>query len=198
MSAAPQLAREYELVYILRPNVGPSEAKKVSDRITDVIDKGGAKLTRVDNWGKRKLAYQIQKHTRGVFVYVTFVAPTDLVSELERNLRILDPVIRYQTVRLENLYDLSELSVDPNEVEFVEIEAGDDEDEDPTFEEQLGMSAPRPAPAAPAEAETAEGEAAEGEKAEAEGEKAEGEKAEAAEGETAEAAADDSSTEKEG
>ena len=197
MSAAPQLAREYELVYILRPNVGPSEAKKVSDRITDVIDKGGAKLTRVDNWGKRKLAYQIQKHTRGVFVYVTFVAPTGLVSELERNLRILDPVIRYQTVRLENLYDLSELSVDPNEVEFVEIEAGDDEDEDPTFEEQLGMSAPRPAPVeAPAEAETAEGEAAEGEKAE--GEAAEGEKAEAAEGETAEAAADDSSTEKEG
>ncbi len=145
MSAAVQLAREYELVYILRPNVGPSEAKKVSERIVDVVQKGGAKITRVDNWGKRRLAYQIDKHTRGIFVHVTFVAPSDLVAELERNLRILDSVIRYQTVRLENLYDLSELTVDPSEVEFVEIEEStdDDDDDEPSFEEQLGMSAPR-------------------------------------------------------
>jgi small subunit ribosomal protein S6 len=143
MSAAAQLAREYELVYILRPNVGPSEARKVSERITGIVEKGGAKLTRVDNWGKRKLAYPIEKNTRGIFVYVTFVAPTDLVAEIERNLRILDPVIRYQTVRLEALHDLSELTIDPSEVEFVDIEASEDEDDDPSFEETLGMSAPR-------------------------------------------------------
>ena len=61
MAEAQRLAREYELVYILRPTVAPSEARKVADRITDVVQKRGAKLVRVDNWGKRKLAYPIRK-----------------------------------------------------------------------------------------------------------------------------------------
>ncbi|MCZ7679563.1 MAG: 30S ribosomal protein S6 [Sandaracinaceae bacterium] len=118
MQQAPQLAREYELVYILRPSVSPSEARKVADRITDVLEKRGAKLTRVDNWGKRKLAYTIKKHTRGVFVYVKLVGFTDVVAELERNLRNLDEVMRYQTVRLEDVHDLTTLEVDPEEVQF--------------------------------------------------------------------------------
>lgn len=204
MSAAPQLAREYELVYILRPTVGPSEAKKVSDRITDVIDKNGAKLTRVDNWGKRKLAYQIDKHTRGVFVYVTFVAPTGLVAELERNLRILDPVIRYQTVRLDTLHDISELNIDPSEVEFVDVEVGDDDDDDPTFEEQLGMRPPvEEPPAEEPEAEKAQGD---GDDSEGEDESGDDAKADAssddASGDDAssddDSSDDDSSEEKEG
>ncbi|MGE0787753.1 MAG: 30S ribosomal protein S6 [Sandaracinaceae bacterium] len=144
MSAAAQLAREYELVYILRPTTGPAEARKVADRVTEVIEKGGAKLTRVDNWGKRRLAYPIQKHTRGIFVHVKFVAFHGLVAELERNLRIQDTVVRYQTVKLENLYEMSALSVDPTEVEFHDIEeTAETEDDEPTFEEQLGMGAPR-------------------------------------------------------
>lgn len=143
MTAAKKLAREYELVYILRPAVTPSEAKRVSDRVSDVIGRAGAKLTRVDNWGKRKLAYTIKtaagRHTRGVFVYVRFVALNDVVSELERNLRNLDEVIRFQTVRLEALYDMDALEVDPEEVAFREIEVSEEEDEDPSFEESLGM-----------------------------------------------------------
>ncbi len=140
MPEAQQLAREYELVYILRPSVSPSEARKVSDRITDVVEKRGAKLTRVDNWGKRKLAYPIKKHTRGHFVYVKLVGFTDVVAELERNLRNLDEVMRYQTVRLEEVHDLTALQVDPEEVQFREIESAAEEEEEPTFEERLGMS----------------------------------------------------------
>lgn len=141
MAETQRLAREYELVYILRPTVSPSEARKVADRITDVIDKRGAKLTRVDNWGKRKLAYPIEKHTRGIFVYVKLVGFTDVVAELERNLRNLDDVVRYQTVRLEDVHDTSDLAVDPEEVVFRDVETGaEEEDEEPTFEERLGMS----------------------------------------------------------
>lgn len=141
MPQEQQLAREYELVYILRPSVSPSEARRVADRITDVVEKRGAKLTRVDNWGKRKLAYPIKKHTRGVFIFVKLVGFTDVVSELERNLRNLDEVMRYQTVRLEDVHDLTTLEVDPEEVQFRDIEAAAEEEEEPTFEERLGMSA---------------------------------------------------------
>lgn len=143
MAEAQRLAREYELVYILRPTVAPSEARKVADRITDVVQKRGAKLVRVDNWGKRKLAYPIKKMTRGIFVYVKLVGFTDVVAELERNLRNLDDVVRYQTVRLEDVQDAGALEVDPEEVLFREIEAGSEEEEEPTFEERLGMSSRR-------------------------------------------------------
>jgi len=140
MSAATtQLAREYELVYILRPSVNPSDARKVADRITQIIDGRGAKLTRVDNWGKRKLAYPIKKHTRGHFVLVKLVGGNDVVAELERNLRNFDDVMRWQTIRTEIEHDLGSLEVDPDEVEFKEIEAGEDDEQDPTFEERLGM-----------------------------------------------------------
>ena len=143
MAEAQRLAREYELVYILRPTVAPSEARKVADRITDVVQKRGAKLVRVDNWGKRKLAYPIRKMTRGIFVYVKLVGFTDVVAELERNLRNLDDVVRYQTVRLEDVPDAAALEVDPEEVLFREIESSSEEEEDPTFEERLGMSSRR-------------------------------------------------------
>jgi small subunit ribosomal protein S6 len=161
MPETERLAREYELVYIMRPTVAPSEARKVADRITDVVEKRGAKLTRVDNWGKRKLAYPIKKHTRGIFVYVKLVGFTDVVAELERNLRNLDEVVRYQTVRLEDVHDLSALQVDPDEVQFREIEAaaGEEEEEEPTFEERLGMSSRRAR--AEAEEETEEEETSE-------------------------------------
>jgi len=144
MTAAKKLAREYELIYILKPAVGPSGGRKVSDRITDVLEKRGAKLTNVDQWGRRKLAYPIEGHTRGVFVYVRFVGFSDVVAELERNLRNLDDVMRYQTVRLEGLYDLAELSVDDAEVEFADVEDAADDDDDPTFEERLGMKRREP------------------------------------------------------
>lgn len=143
MAEAQRLAREYELVYILRPTVAPSEARKVADRITDVVQKRGAKLVRVDNWGKRKLAYPIKKMTRGIFVYVKLVGFTDVVAELERNLRNLDDVVRYQTVRLEDVEDAGALEVDPEEVLFREIESSSEEEEEPTFEERLGMSSRR-------------------------------------------------------
>jgi small subunit ribosomal protein S6 len=141
MAETQQLAREYELIYILKPSVSPSEARKVADKVTEVVDKRGAKLTRVDNWGKRKLAYPIKKHQRGVFVFVKLVGFTDVVAELERNLRNLDEVMRYQTVRVKDVEDVAALTIDPEEVKFREIEISAEEEEDePTFEERLGMS----------------------------------------------------------
>ncbi len=161
MTAAKKLAREYELIYIMRPAIGATKAKKVSDRVTDVLDKMGARLTHVDQWGKRKLAYPIQNHTRGQFVYLRFVGFADVVAELERNLRILDEVIRYQTVRLEGLFDLAALEVDPAEIEFAELEQAEEEEEtEPSFEERLGMKRREPERRTEEKTEAADGEAA--------------------------------------
>lgn len=143
---ARRWAREYETIYILRPNVDPDEADKVAQRIAEVASRLGGKLTKVDNWGKRKLAYNIGKFSRGIFIYVRYVAYGDMVAELERNLRMLDPVIRFQTVRLRDMIDLGGVDVDPDEVKFLRVETGEDEDEEPNLEQRLGM-APKKEPA---------------------------------------------------
>ena len=61
MTAAVKLAREYELIYIMRPTVTTEEAKKVSDRVSEIFANFGSIVTQVDTWGKRKLAYHQPK-----------------------------------------------------------------------------------------------------------------------------------------
>jgi small subunit ribosomal protein S6 len=144
-AAQKRLAREYELVYILQPNVDPDEADRVATRIQEVVTKLGGKITKVDQWGRRKLAYPIKKASRGVFVFVKIVGYNDMVAELERNLRIADAVMRFQTVRKEGVFDLAEITVDPEETKFARVEAPPAEEEvEPSFEERLGLTARPP------------------------------------------------------
>ena len=134
---------EYETIYILRPSTEPEESQKVADRVKDVIERAEGRLLKVDNWGKRKLAYSIRKLTRGVFVYVRYCGFNDLVAELERNLRLLEPVIRFQTVVLGRDVDMAGYEVDPEAVQFVPVDVSeDDEDEEEGLEERLGLVAP--------------------------------------------------------
>ncbi len=161
-AAAPatRWAREYETIYILRPDIEHDAAEKIVDRAKDVIARLGGTLTKLDNWGKRKLAYPIQKNTRGTFVYLKYVGFSDLVAELERNLGLIDEVVRFQTVLLEENIDPAAVTVDPEEVQYLEVEE-QEEAEDAELERarSLGM-APR-APREPAEGEGADAPAAE-------------------------------------
>jgi len=144
-AAAPatKWAREYETIYILRPDVDNDLAERVVERARDVIARLGGTLTKLDNWGKRKLAYPIQKNSRGIFVYLKYVGFSDLVAELERNLRLVDEVVRFQTVLLDEDIDPSTISVDPEEVQFLHVDV-EEEEEDAELERarSLGM-APR-------------------------------------------------------
>ena len=141
-AATPQIrwAREYETIYILRPDVDNDAAEKVVGRAQDVVKRLGGTLTKLDNWGKRRLAYPIQKNTRGIFVYLKYVGFGDLVAELERNLRLLDEVVRFQTVLLREDIDPATIEVDPEEVQYLHVE-DDDEPEDLETERarSLGM-----------------------------------------------------------
>lgn len=150
-AAAPatRWAREYETIYILRPDVDNDVAEKIVDRAKDVIKRLDGTLTKLDNWGKRRLAYPIQKNNRGIFVYLKYVGYSDLVAELERNLRLLDEVVRFQTVLLAENIDPAAVTVDPEEVQYLHVEE-EEETEDAELERarSLGMvpRAPREAP----------------------------------------------------
>lgn len=139
-SADRRIVHEYETIYILQPTTPPSEAEKVSSRIVEVLSRLDGQLVQVDNWGKRRLAYPIRKSSRGIFVYVRYVGGNDLVAGIERNLRLLNPVMRFQTVRVRGDVDLSAFDIDPEDLKFVAVEVTEDEEEE-NIEQRLGLVA---------------------------------------------------------
>lgn len=131
-------AREYEMIYILRASIDPDEADRINARFNETIDSLKGKLIKLNNWGRRRLAYPIKNETRGVFVYTRFLGYDDLVSELERNLRLLDSVIRYQTILLNPRVDIDSVQVNPSEVEFQRLEM-EEKTEEPQLAQRLGL-----------------------------------------------------------
>ena len=86
-------SKEYETIYVLRPDVDADAADKVPNRMTEVVARDGGTLLKVEAWGRRKLAYPVKKHQKGVYVYVKYVGKGGLVQEIERNLKLMDAVL---------------------------------------------------------------------------------------------------------
>ena len=91
---------KYELVYILDTTVEEEARKGLIEKFNNLIVNNGGVVEKVEEWGKRRLAYAIDYKTEGYYVLVNFSAESELPLELERNLKITDSVIRYQTIRL--------------------------------------------------------------------------------------------------
>ena len=89
--------KNYELVYVVRPNAEDEVKEAVLNKIQEVISAIG-EVEKVDTWGNRKLAYQIAKFSEGFYVLVNFKASADLPKELDRNLKINENVIRHMIV----------------------------------------------------------------------------------------------------
>ena len=91
---------KYESIIIINPNVDEEGIKALISRFSDLINNDG-KVEKVDELGKRKLAYEVKKVEEGFYVVFYFEANPDLITELERNYRITDEVIKFMTVKLE-------------------------------------------------------------------------------------------------
>ena len=90
----------YESVIIFSPQLDEEALENAINRIQDVIKNGEGEVTKVDRWGKRRLAYEINNHTEGYYLVVEMKAPSATAQELDRVLRISDDVIRHLIVRL--------------------------------------------------------------------------------------------------
>jgi small subunit ribosomal protein S6 len=105
LADAPGTLREYETIYILRPDTQNDKVSEVNQRVKGIIESMGGVVLAVDNWGKRKLAYEIKKELKGIYLFWEYLATPGVVSEFERNMRMLDPVIRYMTIATERDVD---------------------------------------------------------------------------------------------
>ena len=93
--------RTYELTYIIHPDLDESAFKALSDQIAGWIKDGGGKITKTDVWGKRKMAYEIRKQGEGQYVHLSVEMDPSFGSELERQLRLQESVLRYLIVAVE-------------------------------------------------------------------------------------------------
>lgn len=91
--------QRYESIFIVRPSLTEEETNNVVDKMKGVLDKGHATVLKVDNWGKRKLAYEVNREQKGTYIYVQFEASGGIVNELERMYRMEDAVLKFLTVR---------------------------------------------------------------------------------------------------
>jgi small subunit ribosomal protein S6 len=105
MRDEPGTQREYETIFILRPDTNQEGIQTVNTRVRGVIDQMGGRLLKLDNWGKRKLAYEVKKQLKGIYLYWQYLGTAGTVEEIERNLRMLDAVIRYYTVKVDEDID---------------------------------------------------------------------------------------------
>lgn len=107
MRNQPGTLREYETIFIVSPDSTNETLTELNTKVGDIITDNEGKLLQIENWGKRKLAYDIKKYSRGVYLYWKYLAKPELITELERNLKLQDSVIRYMSIIIDE-------DVDPN------------------------------------------------------------------------------------
>lgn len=94
--------REYELVYITKPDLEEEELERIATRSTDMIVRGPGHVLHKEVWGKKKMAYEIQKFSKGQYFLLAFLGGPEIVTEIERSLRLDDAVLRYMTVKIKD------------------------------------------------------------------------------------------------
>ena len=92
---------QYEVMYVIDTALEDSARTELINRFSELVTRNGGEVDRVDEWGKRRLAYAINYKTEGYYVLMYIKAPADLPREIERNMQISDSVLRYLTVRYE-------------------------------------------------------------------------------------------------
>ena len=96
----PGRTREYETIFILKPDVSNEVIGATNTKIRGVIEAGGGTMLKVENWGRRKLAYEVKKQLKGIYIFFRYLGNPGLVEEVERNLRLTDVVIRQYSIKM--------------------------------------------------------------------------------------------------
>jgi len=95
------MKRTYELVYVVSPDATDDQVADLHTQVDAIVQRMGGQIEKTDNWGRRKLAYEIGRHKEGTYVLEVIKGNGDLMKEIDRRLRVTDLVIRHLTVRVD-------------------------------------------------------------------------------------------------
>jgi small subunit ribosomal protein S6 len=91
----------YESIFIINPNISDDETNAVIKKMQDVVAKQGGEMLKFEDWGKKKLSYEIKKQKRGHYVFFQFKGTPAAIAELERTYKLTDTIIKFISVKLE-------------------------------------------------------------------------------------------------
>ena len=140
---------KYEVMYVIDTALEDQSRSDVIARFNAIVENNGGKVERVDEWGKRRLAYSINYKTEGYYVLMYMSAPGDLPRELERNFKINESILRYLVTRLEGEIPAKREPLKP----YAPKEQAEEVKEEVKEAEEAPVQAAEEAPAAEAEAE---------------------------------------------
>src|SRR5947207_15382283 len=104
--------REYETIFLVRPDLAEDLVDKIVERMRGIVHRDGGKVIKVENWGEKKTADEVKKSFRAIFVRFLYLGDTRAVAEFERNLRMTDDVMKYQSVKIADDVDASSRAVE--------------------------------------------------------------------------------------
>ena len=141
--------RRYELMLVIRPDVADDKSQSLVDRTTRQIVAAGGQIVKVAPWGRRRLAYPIDRHREGSYQIILFEAPADAIAELEHTLLITEEVLRHLVTRVERPVKAARREGEEGEsLDDTDLPSGLDEDEDEERGEFIDESESEAAPAA--------------------------------------------------
>ncbi len=91
----------YETIFIVKPLLTEAEISAIIEKVKEIIETQGGEVVSTDNWGKKKLAYEVKKERKGIYIVLHFKGPGDSIQELERHYRFSESIIKYMTLRIE-------------------------------------------------------------------------------------------------
>jgi small subunit ribosomal protein S6 len=148
--AQKRLVREYETIYLLKADTPDEQVDEIKERLRAVVTREGGKVIRFTNQGKRKTAFPIGKNPRALYMHCLYVGNPGLVAELERNLKMIDTVSKFQSVRLADDVDFEARQVEQDVKAAPPEEESRPREERPEFGERTEAEAFE-APAEPGE-----------------------------------------------
>jgi small subunit ribosomal protein S6 len=93
--------RIYELLFIADPNLGEPEVDALAAQVQGFIEKDGGRVEKVEKWGKKRLAYEVRRHSEGYYVLLVVHGAGSLMKEVERRMKVADGIVRFLTVRVD-------------------------------------------------------------------------------------------------
>ena len=127
-----KLVREYETMYLLRPETPDDQVEEIKERLRGVVGREGGKVIRFTNKGKRRTAFPVAKDQKALYMHCLYLGLPGLVAEFERNLKMIDVVTKFQSVKLADGIDF-----DSRQVE-ADVKAAPVEEEKPREERSFG------------------------------------------------------------
>jgi len=142
----PTAVRRYELMLVFRPDAPDDRISAIIDRTTRQITADGGQIVKVAPWGRRRLAYPIDRHREGAYHIVVFEAPAPAIAELERALLITEEVLRHLVIRQERPARALRDATASEDEEL--LPSAEDEEEEDDGRERIDESESEAAPAA--------------------------------------------------